>query len=696
MQPQKLLVAANVDVAFFDKTGTVTSETLTLLNVECCADKHNAVCEKICRVGMAVCHTLTRTRSGDVVGTQVDLAAFAATGAQLRRTKTNLNQVLLDENLYTIVKQFEFDNTRATQSVIIQESSGLLYCVVKGSSEAIHSICMRCTTPRNLSQIACNASKVGIYQLSIGFKAIDPCIDWINLSRDEVERDLVFGGFLNFRNPIRGEARGVLQELSEANIRTAMITGDSVLTGVAVAREAGMVEAEKTVLVGRKTGAGQIEWINFDSSEVVESPLQIQEQSVTNGQNTVLAVTGEVWDTLRKKRPSVLRQFARNIQIFGRCSPVNKVSIVASFVEAGFVTLMCGDGQNDCGSLKTADVGVSLSMAEASIVASFTSLNKTLTAVPEVLREGRCAAASSVAAYTYYICYGQMEAFVYTMNAYLLLNLDAMCFVFLDGIWGITLGFSLPFAEAAKRLTPRRPTTSLLGQETVLSAGGILMLNFAFTSIALYALFQEDWFQCRKWRPGILSDLYLTGDNYEASVIFLMWASQTISSAIILNIGYTFRQQWLRNRVLLVFVVAWIIFVLVATLHPSNFSCIWRVNCSDEVSSPGPLPIYLHASDSSACSILARCCHNFRPGSRSHWESIPHNGHARRLSVDSGGNHDCQLHRCIYMVRSLRRRGITIEHPTDLPFLCIRQYWFINKVISRRGIKDSTLRTTSN
>ncbi len=97
-----------------------------------------------------------------------------------------------------------------------------------------------------------------------------------------------------------------------------------------------------------------------------------------------MALTGEVWEHLLNHDPKAALQYAKRTKVFGRCRPDGKVSIVATFVEMGDITLMCGDGGNDCGALKAAHVGIALSDAEASVVAPFTSLDKSITSVIEV------------------------------------------------------------------------------------------------------------------------------------------------------------------------------------------------------------------------------------------------------------------------------------------------------------------------
>ncbi|VEL41962.1 unnamed protein product [Protopolystoma xenopodis] len=61
----------------------------------------------------------------------------------------------------------------------------------------------------------------------------------------------------------------------------------------------------------------------------------------------------------------------------------------------GYFVAMCGDGANDCGALKAAHAGVSLSEAEASVASPFTSQRHDISCIPKLIREGRCALTTS-------------------------------------------------------------------------------------------------------------------------------------------------------------------------------------------------------------------------------------------------------------------------------------------------------------
>ena len=72
--------------------------------------------------------------------------------------------------------------------------------------------------------------------------------------------------------------------------------------------------------------------------------------------------------------------------VFARMSPDEKHELVERLQSLGYTVAFCGDGANDCGALKAADVGLSLSEAEASVAAPFTSHSADIACVIEVIR----------------------------------------------------------------------------------------------------------------------------------------------------------------------------------------------------------------------------------------------------------------------------------------------------------------------
>lgn len=72
--------------------------------------------------------------------------------------------------------------------------------------------------------------------------------------------------------------------------------------------------------------------------------------------------------------------------VFARMAPEQKTQLVCELQRLQYCVGMCGDGANDCGALKAADVGISLSQAEASVVSPFTSSMASIECVPTVIR----------------------------------------------------------------------------------------------------------------------------------------------------------------------------------------------------------------------------------------------------------------------------------------------------------------------
>ncbi len=123
-------------------------------------------------------------------------------------------------------------------------------------------------------------TKNGFRVIGLAGKSLDESITWLNgskITRDSIESELDFYGFLIMQNKIKPETEPVIKELKSAGLRTVMVTGDNLLTAVNVGRTCGLVgKKSKIILVeasnGRGTVPASIDWklaeaqIEFDEN----------------------------------------------------------------------------------------------------------------------------------------------------------------------------------------------------------------------------------------------------------------------------------------------------------------------------------------------------------------------------------------------------------------------------------------------
>ena len=202
------------------------------------------------------------------------------------------------------------------------------------------------------------------------------------MPRQEMEKSLIFVGFLIFDSDLKADSKSVVRELKAANHQVIMITGDSVYTAIDVGRRLGMIKSSTGMIKGESSSSTTIILHDLLNSEVVWRPLgkEVKTTSEVEPDDIVydvskistlkstysLCITGSALDILQKtlqtnaKFTTYLKSVVPHVTIFARVSPAQKEAIVLALNEAGLYTLMCGDGTNDVGALKAAHVGVSI------------------------------------------------------------------------------------------------------------------------------------------------------------------------------------------------------------------------------------------------------------------------------------------------------------------------------------------------
>jgi len=147
-----------------------------------------------------------------------------------------------------------------------------------------------------------------------------------------------------------------------------------------------------------------------------------------------VALTGKAFNHLLQSQDNfIINSVLAKANIFARMGPDDKAELVDHLRSTLDEQIgMCGDGANDCGALKTADVGISLSEAEASIAAPFTSAVQNIECVVTLLREGRASMATSFQSFKFIELYALIQFFSVVLLIPIECNLTDRQFLFID------------------------------------------------------------------------------------------------------------------------------------------------------------------------------------------------------------------------------------------------------------------------
>lgn len=176
------------------------------------------------------------------------------------------------------------------------------------------------------------------------------------LKREDVECDLTFAGFVIISCPMKPDSKSVIKELIQASHKVVMITGDNPLTACHVAKELRFTRKKLLILSPSTMNKSEWQWVTIDG----EKTLELSENLKTILSEYDLCITGEGLQYLRDYQHKYMLKILPRITVCARFAPKQKEQVITTLKHLGYCTLMCGDGTNDVGALKHANVGVSL------------------------------------------------------------------------------------------------------------------------------------------------------------------------------------------------------------------------------------------------------------------------------------------------------------------------------------------------
>ncbi|KAG8864475.1 hypothetical protein FRB96_004978 [Tulasnella sp. 330] len=485
-----------------------------------------------------------------------------------------------------VIRTFEFVSALRRMSVIVKRlKSSSMEIYVKGAPEVMGDICAPDSFPRDYEDLLAYYTKHGYRVIAIAGKSVEG-LSWLKaqkMKREQAESDLRFLGLIIFENKLKPGTTPAIQTLRAANMACRMVTGDNPRTAVSVARECGLVSQSAHVFYpdfiegNAQRRQSKLEWSSVDDGLLklddysLKPRLPLDHPNIETedilSQDYAMVVTGQVFRWMINNAPlETLQRMLVKAQVFARMSPDEKHELVERLQSLGYTVAFCGDGANDCGALKAADVGLSLSEAEASVAAPFTSRNPDISCMIEVIKEGRAALVTSFSCFKYMALYSLIQFTTITLLYSFASSLGDFQFLYIDLFIIIPIAVFMGRTNPYHVIHPQSPTASLVSTKVLSSIIGQVILTSGLQFWAFSWTRDQPWY--KPPQMGTEPDGKLETFNYENTVLFLVSSFQYILVAAVFSIGPPYRQQIWTNGLLMFSIISLTLFSTFVLLSP--------------------------------------------------------------------------------------------------------------------------------
>lgn len=346
----------STNVICSDKTGTLTQNRMTIVNLY--AD------HQLSELPLDLSPDQTRLLTSSMLANDAKLSreadAWKTTGDPTEtafldaglRVGLNKNEV---EKQQERVAEIPFDSERKMMTTV-NRNGGKLEVHSKGGVDELLACCSFILLNGEISELTehekekirkanIHMAEKALRVLGVAYKEIETLPS--EITPQTLEHGLIFAGMVGMIDPPREEVRDAVIKCREAGIKPVMITGDHLITAVAIAESLDIKEADEIALTGSE---------------------------------------------LEKMSEAELVRQINDTSVYARVSPEHKVRIIKAFQQQGAIVAMTGDGVNDAPALKLADIGLAMGITGTDVskgAADVVLADDNFTTIVAAVEEGR-------------------------------------------------------------------------------------------------------------------------------------------------------------------------------------------------------------------------------------------------------------------------------------------------------------------